>query len=270
MGLVLAGSAGCDLVLPLHHESPAPDDGGVADGNGPGDTGQGDAISTAPPRCPADAIFCEDFEGAVAGWDGVDQFAGGSCAVTNARAHAGTKSLRAFAPFHNTAPNNESSCTYNHLLPQLETGTLAIRAFVYVVGPARSGSWALLSAHKSLASGCSPGDMKGDFHDDQWGFFYCPASACHGSGTSIEHVPLDRWFCVEWDITLGAPGHVSIFVDGSSTPVLDNPSAQLGDHAPFCGYPDLDFGVPENISSSDVEVFWDDIAVATHPIGCGP
>jgi hypothetical protein len=34
MGLVLACSAGCDFVLPIHRESLAPDDGGIADESG--------------------------------------------------------------------------------------------------------------------------------------------------------------------------------------------------------------------------------------------
>jgi hypothetical protein len=136
---------------------------------------------------------------------------------------------------------------------------------VFIAGPKPSSGFSdLLGLQSTKATGCQDGTVFVTTQDNVWNAeFYTRSTS--SSVAAVDAIPLDRWFCSEWVFDVGTSGHVRTYVDDSL--VLDR-SATMADPGTFCGYADFDVGLPGHSSSVDAEVFWDDIVVAPHRIGC--
>jgi len=267
--------AACSLLTDLSGLSGAPNaplDAAAADaGTATGEAGANDAAPGAEAglgafTCPADAIFCEDFESTLDAWN-KDEQQGATCAATNTRPHRGAKSLRALAPFDSAAfamNANQNQCYLEHPLPLQTSGVLAIRAYVYLVGAGQTGGFSLPWLRDPTPTGCAAGTLVSGTSDGKWQVLSYSGTGYHELD-SLDAPVFDRWLCIEWVLDLRANGHVKMSVDGAL--VIDKDEV-LADSNPFCGYRALDVGIVGHRSSGEVEAYWDDIVVASHPIGC--
>jgi hypothetical protein len=71
-----------------------------------------------------------------------------------------------------------------------------------------------------------------------------------------------RWFCLEWRVTIGAAGHVTVLQDGDT--VIDADEATL----PSNGFDQIAAGFTTTGRGADAEVRFDDFAIAEQPMGC--
>jgi hypothetical protein len=83
--------------------------------------------------------------------------------------------------------------------------------------------------------------------------------------------PLNQWSCVEWMVTAGNPGEMTVTVDGKKVPGLDLMQLTDSGHP----YGSLRIGavldyVGAGLDAVPVEQWVDDIAVSDHPTGCLP
>jgi hypothetical protein len=212
----------------------------------------------------AGLLFCDAFEATtldLSKW--ARQFKGsGSVAIDSSRAYRGGGSLHVHVD--QVAANGEGQATAA-ALPFLEPQpTLYVRAFVYLPSPLPTDGADFLL----LAQTAAPFGNLGVFfvagnhlslHD-----FVSPATAWHLSQGTF---PLDRWFCIEWQVGT-SPGQTSIALDGS--PVSDLQSIAF---TPPTGNPlhrlnlELHFYKPANAVPA-YDIWFDELAVSAGPIGC--
>jgi hypothetical protein len=229
-------------------------DGG-ADGGAPGKDGGLDCTGL---------VFCDDFEAAaldLSKW--ARQFKGsGTVEIDPSRAYRGGGSLHVHV---DEVPANGEGQATAAALPLLEPQpTLYVRAFVYLPSalPTDASDFLLLAQTASPFGNLGVFFAAGEhlnLHD-----FVSPSTGGHLSQGTF---PLDRWFCIEWQVGTN-PGQTSIALDGSPVSDLQNIA-----FTPPTGNPlhrldlELHFYKPTSAVPA-YDAWFDELAVSATPIGC--
>ncbi len=234
------------------------------DGAGAGDLPPGvDLLQThdggALP-CPAGAIFCDDFEsGAIGKWTTTDTNGGkGQVAVSQTVAFRGAFSLSASTAANLAADGGFSSVSgyVEKDFTQLSPATLAARVYLYA--PAAPGNFAVFMALFEQLNGFAVGT------DNLNRYVVTQDQGNNPDQHSTVPLPLNRWVCVELVVdfsSVATPlGRVQLFSD--SQPVLDfQPSVPTLAN-------EFDVGMLRSPGDVPVELFFDDVVLATQRIGC--
>jgi hypothetical protein len=80
--------------------------------------------------------------------------------------------------------------------------------------------------------------------------------------TGTKGTPINAWFCIEWQATIGTAGHQRVIVDGEV--VLDVDENTFTN----AGYDSVQIGFNAANGSVTQEMYFDDVVTATQPIGC--
>ena len=254
--VLLAGAAMTDLYLTLASAADLGFDGGSSL------CGQPQSACDQHPEY----LFCDGFETSSGtsfpGWTGVTlgNFKGGGAnADTSVSAAAGPVCAGSKAAFAHAVGIDQQAFVYRTVAAQ--PNPLHARMFVYLPSGTASGDFFALFGLTSTRSGDNASiayDPVGhrlvydrSFATDTPGFDYT--------------LPLDRWVCLETTLGLDAnQGSLTILADGVAV------AHATGLATTTAGFvvDTLSVGVVSANASADVYV--DEVAVATAPIGCGP
>ncbi len=207
------------------------------------------------------ALFCDGFEdgaGFVA-WSGSETTAGSvSWATAPDPVYRGVGAEKSV-----TTSDGGLACVVTDSLPDLASGSLYVRAYVYLPsGPVFTGFDVL-----SLVEGSAPVD----------GFALLVGTGGHPGVYFDEHAfsqlapvatfPQDRWACVQVHLALSdTTGSVDVHIDG--TAVL---SVSGIDTLPASGYHRLSAGIPfSDPGQAPLVVYTDEVAAGTSPLPCDP
>jgi hypothetical protein len=134
-----------------------------------------------------------------------------------------------------------------------------MRAFVYL--PALPGSWLRLAG---LLEAAAPNEGPSLWIFSSGLTVTDTAGGQYSAGTSL---PLARWACLEWQVTVGSPGELHVWVDGAELISVVAPT----DLAPGLGRLSIGaafFGIPSAVPAFDI--WWDNVVVDSQRIGCTP
>ena len=237
-----------------------PVDSGVPDAGGM--TGDGGFFGAS--RCPnSNFLVCDDFEGATidsAVWASDTQ--SGTVTIDSTRFARGSKSLHAKL---NGSGGGNATLRFKQKVPiagQRHWG----RMFVYVPMSA-SGSLMdhsnLVNASGNNSSGSlsayvaaiGAGVLNGIFFQQTPGID--ETSLLYHQGVTRTPVPLERWFCLEWDFN-GVDKELKLFLDGNLIPT----SVITGRDAPTMA--DVRIGMQFVLP----EAWFDSVAFASTRVGC--
>jgi hypothetical protein len=228
--------------------------GGTATGGGSAATGggmsTGDGGFYGAVKCPnSNYLVCDDFEGATLDpqWD-----PSGNVSIDTTMAARGSHALHsvggdALISLHTTVP--------------FDGQRLWGRMFVYVPGRlsaqlANHINISTASGNNDLNTNCTYGVMFGG--DSMGALFYQENPGVDTSALDLSTpVPLDRWFCVEWDFN-GVAKQTGVYLDGQ----LLNMTELDGYHPPINAT--LSVGVQFTLD----EAWFDSVAFSRTRIGC--
>lgn len=222
-------------------------------GDGPGAGGEGNAGADAAFTCAA-ALWCDDFEtGDLAGWSVGGSGPGAAAAASTTRSRSGTFSLGAVAP----GAGHRATVSFD-LPGTLSSGSLALRMWISLAGA--FDDFTIAGVFRNTAT---PQYLTVGGDADVWVANDNNANDSLRDHRSTAALPaLDTWTCVELvlDFPGASPARVRVLVDDAV--VIDRPP---NDQAP--AYDQIRLGV-ERAGVPSVEVFIDDVAIATQRIGC--
>ncbi len=254
-------------------DDPVPDAEVGLDGS-PNVDGAGgvDASSDAPPiedpdakvdapyvACPSYALLCDDFEsGNLGKWSGLSIENAGTVSVTTSPVFRGTSALHV----HRTPPDGSSGSfteanVFKLLSPSLTTGMLVIRAHIrFAKMPAPETTILKMKttptdddANLKLTS---TGTLKIDTDT--------PGAGADKTSTAIPTA--NEWFCVEWQMTFGADGHQTLYLNGAKVIDVAEDTASTG------AWNEVEVGFAETNIATEDDLFYDDVAIATQPLPC--
>jgi hypothetical protein len=244
-------------------------DAGLHTGLDSGVDGGPDAGPDAGTPCPSFAFFCEGFEGGNFNAWSPDPAAASFIAlsVESGQKHSGLFAMEAAV----RPPTGEGSGAENaliHRFPPISTGRLALRAWLRTDSrPGNYATWLWLSPDAGPLEGYTVGT--GDLVDspsEGWIVTREPLDAGRDHTSGVDPV-YAQWQCVELVIDLpdaGSPGHVELFVDGTSRVAFDDATLDVG----LPSYGALSVGVVRAQDDLDETRYLDDIALAAQRIGC--
>ena len=233
-------------------------DVGVTEGGGSDAPGNDGALAAQP--CPPFALFCDDFEtGSLAKWQ-VETPNGGTTIVDTVLARRGARSLyaRVLASVATDAgPINSGARARAPIGAAKKSGLLATRSWIYL--PAElEGDTTILK----LRAASGPSDINLKVHTNK---MLAVDADTPGSGSikvGSRAPPVQRWFCLEWRVTIGAAGHVMVALDGETIVDADENTEVSS------GFGEVAAGFTPTGHGSDGEVRFDDFAIADQPIAC--
>jgi hypothetical protein len=223
-----------------------------------GDAASGDArgegpLTDAPLPCPAFATFCDGFEtGDITKWTDMNITTGATTIPTTAIVHSGTYALDATVP----PGSNGDLAVVEHRILTFTNGMLTLREWIYQPQP-------LIHFDNVLRFDQVAGPSYVTVGSDTIGAW--DASEDSPSGGPLDHsstpiVPVNRWTCVELDLTSGSPNTIEVFVDDVS--VISDSMLDT-----VLGYDDIAVGVPRAYNAGSRTIV-DDVVIANQHIGC--
>jgi hypothetical protein len=205
------------------------------------------------------ALLCDDFESGDFGkWSTVHIYRPlGTIDVTTTRPRSGTLSTEISIPPN---PNTDTSRDLVLRVPTQTSGTIAVRAWFYLVDPLVDYNLLLVLRNKDTVQYVTAGGSGADtwVSSDNTAM---DTLTDHNSATLVP--PIATWFCFEFVFdfaTPPGPGRVRIFVD--ETQVLD---ARTNDSTP--AYSDIAIGAPK-ADSKGFSLFLDDVVIDNQRVGC--
>jgi hypothetical protein len=214
------------------------------------------------PRCPGSAaILCDDFEsGSIdpARWPSADT-QNGQPAIDGGHAARGTHSLHLTGNTDGSGSHVATALIHNEAtgLPS----PVFIRAFFYADEIAL-GDTEVITSLQALGNSNSGVQIEssalGNFRLDGWGV----ALTSRESGVPV---PTGRWVCLEWAVTVGSPGAMSLWLD--DVPVADLQQQPWMTPPAFDG-PRLGLEYTPPSSSATLDLWVDEVVVAGARIGC--
>jgi hypothetical protein len=242
---------------------PAPRRGG---GGGP----------TAPRDRPADgpALFTEDFESGKlnsAVWSALHVGGDATIKVQSDRVAHGKYALQIHYP-----AGTVGSKTWNFAgipLPAALHDHFYGRAYVYLSGVPMSAHNVLMLAGSTgfpISNFLEIGLNRGQF---QPSFQLNGPTGTQKRSEVVKHegaVPVDRWFCLEWELTDKPEDRIVVWVDGKVT--VNQTFTQNGIKSELTkGFAEMDFGFRNwanaAANAKDIDIYFDDIAFGDKPIG---
>jgi hypothetical protein len=248
-------------VLPEQVETPeagVPPDTSEAsvkpDTSAPIDTG------TDAGSCPSFATFCDDFEsGDLSRWTSLLESNSGMVSIVGTPVFEGKLAMYAKAgpstPVNNVYPNVGAGARVT--IPVVTTGLLAVRARVFMPK--------ILGAETTFVKAFGKNGVDDMNVKITNGGLVKVDSDVPDAGpelTGAKDTPINEWFCIEWHATIGAAGHQRVVVNGEN--VLDADDNTLTSE----GYDSVQIGFHAAIGSVTQEIYFDDVVIATQPIGC--
>jgi hypothetical protein len=218
------------------------------------DAGGGD-LGVQPSLCPTFlGGFCQSFEQPIsAPWsttvNGVSMLS-----LDSSHVYRGTGAGHFIHPAEATAKYRSAQVAVGNLAT---SGTLYLRGFVYMDTPPPEAFW-LFSLHQSG----SPNDGIA-FNLETNGL----ANVNENIGpqaTGTHSFPIGRWVCVEMSVQLASPGQVHVRIDDVDVPELSL-TGNYGVTPPLNGF---FAGNYLTTSISAWEMWMDELAIASSPIGC--
>jgi hypothetical protein len=234
-------------------------------GHGPGDaciSQQQEMPSPPPPdmamnsvpvpggasKCPGAYLICDEMS-ALRGSN--ESFLGTEAVFDNAQVFRGDKSL------HLT--DND------HLVIQtaLPKPDIYMRVFVYLPSPMPSNAITLLRVQQSEGSYLATElQLVG-------GKLRTRASRIEALQTSNVAPPLDRWFCVQWQVHVDTAGYAATSIDGKLVPGLDPDTKFDTTNSPeYQWVVNAMDPVDKNGEHPATDIWFDELAVDYKPIGC--
>jgi hypothetical protein len=194
--VVVLGAAGCYDLSGLSRDSGAselaiPDD--------------------ATPACGA--LLCETFEGTIdPTWR--QSATHGAVSIDPAFGHSPTRSLHATLDAETSPDGGLWAAAYlsEKATFAVPRATVWVRAWIYLPGAPSFGFDLLYLYDTSGASLVELGHSNGKL-----GLFNDVVPVGH---PSTRAAPVQRWFCVEWQVQFGSPGAMAVFLDGAAIPDL--------------------------------------------------
>lgn len=239
--------------------------GGSGGGAGGGSVSPSDGGFFGAARCPSSAfVVCDDFEdGGIASAQWAQDVQTATLAVDTSRAARGNASLHAKL----NAGGGNATLRFKQKVPiagQRHWG----RMFVYVPMSAKN----TLTDHSNLvnvsgnnsssslavyAAAIGAGVLNTIFYQASGGID--KTSLLDHPNETRTPVPLDRWFCLEWDFN-GADKVMQLFLDGALIPT----SVMSGYAAPNLA--DVRIGIQFKVA----EAWFDSVVFASTRVGCEP
>lgn len=203
----------------------------------------------------ANVLLCESFETplVLAGWS--QSTRNGSLAIDNTHAFRGNSSLRSTIQSSGAGTSPFATVNQTKIFPVI--GVLYARVYVFFPSPLAPQFEQFLNFTDSGSTGISVATDTGAVTlDDYAGSVYVPTTT---------QLPLDRWVCVQFDMSQGSPsGVVQISVDGNLLndlpPMAPTPTAVNM----FVG---LDFNA-NNAAVPAYSAWFDELIVDNKPISC--
>jgi hypothetical protein len=213
----------------------------------------------------AASIFCSDFETqGLADWDLIEPGASASTAQARSASHS------LFGTAGSGAPASERAIKY---LPPLTSGSVFVRLFVYIPSTTGLPSTSMSNSSAIATMGAVPAGR--DYEEVS---FFSTMAQVFGDNSAgnpptyyayaqLTASPYDRWMCVEWELTLVAPGsdRAAVYVDGSASPTASATGLTL---RPTNGLSVLRVGTDYSGTDGTFQTFTDDVVVATQRVGC--
>lgn len=231
------------------------DDAGVLDETGSPIDGGVDAG-----RCPPFATFCDDFEsGDLVKWTSLLQTNSGKVSVVGTKVFDGQNAFYALAgpstPVNNTYPAVGAGARVT--VPVVTSGLLVVRARVFMPRFLGDETTFIKAFAKNGVDDMNVKITNGGLVKVDTDI---PDAGPELTGT--KGPPIDKWFCIEWQATIGAAGHQRILVDGEEVLAADeyNLTSQ--------GYDSVQIGFNAANGSVTQDIYFDDVVMATQPIGC--
>lgn len=234
-------------------------------------TGEGIWEPPLAAPCPKDAFVCDDFEGQpFALWNDVRQVAQGTVKITSNPSPTSRFGLNAArirvepiaAGLDAAAVPTASKSVLEKDTGPVRTPQLALRAFVFMSTLVRdTGIMKVLH----IDNGAVPEDTTLKLSDNGTLDANTDNAVANDSSTySADPVPVGRWFCLEWVVTIGTAGHHSVYIDDVA--VIDADENTVG--TMVAPYDRVQVGFTAPSSDTPRELFVDDVAIAPTRIGC--
>lgn len=226
-------------------------DGAPSGGDGP--TAGGPDASTV-----CSGFICDDFESSTLDprWDISTSMGSGGLDTT--RAHSGTQSVHLVVNAITTSSNDVYALLHSEMgLPF--TGTIYARAWVYVPSPWPTTPIDQIIDFSTLGGlGISTGTRDGLLVSNDY------TSMQFGEGSDA--LPLDTWFCLQFEMPSGTTGTTDVALDGNSLAdlTLTKTSTQPSPQQVYIGTE----WAGTVTSAPKTEVWIDDVIVSTGPTTC--
>jgi hypothetical protein len=256
-------------------ESGVTEDAASSDGKGETDAGvsasgggAGDASSSDPCAARAGLVFCDTFEAATptlsAPWS-TSIIGGGTVTVDSTTpAHSGIKSIHVS---DGDADYDTLLVLHNASVLPAPAGRFYVRAFVRLGAAMSAGHNTLILADLFASQGQGNNLRLGE---DYQMLMYTVMGDAHGALSNANYYndgmlpgvqfTAGAWTCLEVLLDSKKP-EIDVWVGGMEIPDLHHTDFPLDD------YDDLRFGF-EKYAGPALDVWYDDIAVGTQPIGC--
>ncbi len=211
-------------------------------------------------------LFCEDFENGLpvsAANFGYVSTPNGSVALATNIVRSGTRAahLRVgdVSPVYNARPAH----FYQRFATPLTQGQIYIRMFFYMPSDFTAPPWNVLVELTQANSGTNRVKVVQEAND-AFGFAVYTSKDDY-SYRGPNAFQRNRWHCLEMAVTLanGNNGRVEYFLDGQSMATL-----AMVDTAATGGWEGFNFGAIANPTGVGVNMYVDDVAIATSRIGC--
>lgn len=209
--------------------------------------------STAGAGSCVEALVCEDFESDTTEF--TSEVQGGTLEVTNDRGQESDRSLRA------TTMTDGDWGRAVYAFPSVASGALYFRAYFFIPEGTVTGLVNLVTfRNPAVPTDVDVNVLAGGAID-----VYFHSEAVRYVSDSADF-PTGRWTCLEGKLQLSTTaGGASVWLDGEQ--VLTTPASHNTAQAP--GYSNLSVGIHwTEQGQGPAEVFVDDLAIDTSPIGC--
>jgi hypothetical protein len=210
-------------------------------------------------------MVCDGFEEASINARWTQDTSHGTLTVDNTRAYRGTNSLHVHTDVISSTVDDPRAVivTYQNF-STLPAGQVYVRAYVYIKSPIPTTFNQLLNFSDSVSTnGIAAGTASGTGHT-------VINDYTHGGwGESGSTLPLDQWFCMQFDAPVMMSGTAHIAINGTLVPggdlaVPNSPTAEPKFDHIYCG---LDWSA--NVSSQVAGDIWlDEIIVDKNPTSC--
>jgi len=228
------------------------DDGGTGDGLSMIDAPDG-AIAGA---CPANALFCDDFESGVLipPWSYYDMSGPSTVTPSTARPHSGMYSLHGTM----TQQTAEGQAATIYRFNSTSTGTLAVREWINQPVPMINFDlvMSLRQSPRYLSVGAN---SLGNWVMTENVPMPAPMAGLHDHITTIPAPPVDTWVCVELVVQLSSQ-KFQVYANGAL--IIDDIL-----HEAMPAYTEVSVGATR-ADMAGYEVFVDDVVIAPQRIGC--
>ena len=210
--------------------------------------------------CPPFATFCDDFEsGNLAKWPTLLETNSGKVSVVGTTVFAGKHAMYATAgpstPVNGNYPSVGAGARVP--IPVVTSGMLTVRAYVFMPKFLGDETTFIKAFGKNGSDDMNVKITNGGLVKVDSDI---PDAGPELTGTKAP--PTGAWTCIEWHATIGTAGHQRVIVDGENA--LD------ADENTFTsqGYDSVQIGFHAANGSVTQEIYFDEVVVATQPIGC--